>query len=198
MTQHQTDPVHQLTDPDFREAEVALRRAAVKAQLRAQEAGLAPVVRGPDEQATTNAGEPITERQLDRLERELGVAIDMLDENYGTIRVGRNNSADLLPPEQRDKLEEAVHEDAESFWIKLRHTARKDICQKGGFIHDQWQQYGKIARKDLIKVSAGLLTGLGIGGSSLLMGIVPVALWIFTALTNIGICAFCDEGDNAP
>ncbi|MEO5362430.1 MAG: hypothetical protein H7838_02210 [Magnetococcus sp. DMHC-8] len=39
------EPVHRLNDPDFRHAEVALKRAAEKAQRQAREAGLEPVVR---------------------------------------------------------------------------------------------------------------------------------------------------------
>jgi hypothetical protein len=198
MPQNRTDSVHQWVDPDFREAEAALRRAAKKAQRRAQEAGLEPIVRLPDDNVLTDTKEGITEQQLDRLEQELGSAIEAMDENYGTIRIGRKKKADLLPAEQRAQLEKAVQENADTFWIRLQRAAQKDICHEGGFIHDQWHRYGKIARRDLVKVSAGLLTGLGIGGSSLLMGIVPVALWIFTALTNIGISAFCDEGSGTP
>lgn len=39
-----TQTVHRLDDPDFRHAEIALRRAAIKAQRQAREAGLEPVV----------------------------------------------------------------------------------------------------------------------------------------------------------
>jgi len=35
---------HRLDDPDFRNAEVALRRAAEKAQERARQAGYEPVI----------------------------------------------------------------------------------------------------------------------------------------------------------
>ena len=43
----QTKPPFRLDDPDFRNADVALRRAAEKAQRKAREAGLEPVVRQP-------------------------------------------------------------------------------------------------------------------------------------------------------
>ncbi|MBF0383819.1 MAG: hypothetical protein HQL69_22610 [Magnetococcales bacterium] len=38
-------PPNRLDDPDFRNAEIALHRAAKKAQQRARDAGLEPVVR---------------------------------------------------------------------------------------------------------------------------------------------------------
>ena len=44
MSQH-AEPVHRLTDPDFRQAEAALHHAAEKAQQQAREAGLEPVIR---------------------------------------------------------------------------------------------------------------------------------------------------------
>lgn len=47
MSQH-PEPVHRLKDPDFRQAEVAIKRAAEKAQRQAREAGLEPVVRQPE------------------------------------------------------------------------------------------------------------------------------------------------------
>jgi hypothetical protein len=47
MSQH-IDPVHRLKDPDFRQAEAALHRAAEKAQRQAREAGLEPIVRQPE------------------------------------------------------------------------------------------------------------------------------------------------------
>ncbi|MBF0155041.1 MAG: hypothetical protein HQL64_14975 [Magnetococcales bacterium] len=47
MSQH-AEPLHRLTDPDFRQAEAALKRAAEKAQRQAREAGLEPVVRQPE------------------------------------------------------------------------------------------------------------------------------------------------------
>jgi predicted nucleotidyltransferase len=52
-----TTTVYRLDDPDSRHAEVALRRAAIKAQRQAREAGLEPVVAG---RVTSEAeGEPM-------------------------------------------------------------------------------------------------------------------------------------------
>ncbi len=62
MSLQRTNPVHQFTDPDFQSAEVALRRAAAKAQLRAREAGLEPVIRGSDEHPVTAGNETSTKQ----------------------------------------------------------------------------------------------------------------------------------------
>lgn len=48
MSQH-LEPTHRLNDPDFRQAEAAMKRAAEKAQRQAREAGLEPVVRQTEE-----------------------------------------------------------------------------------------------------------------------------------------------------
>ena len=47
MSQH-PEKVKRLKDPDFRLAEVALQRAARKAQRLAREAGLEPVINQPE------------------------------------------------------------------------------------------------------------------------------------------------------
>jgi hypothetical protein len=135
----------------------------------------------------------LSEEQLEACTQDLEAAIAALEESYGTERAGRReHSVELLPDEQRTKLEQAVGEPAATFWPKLQRAARKDICEKGAFIHDQWQQFATIAKKDFVKVSAGILTGMGLTGSSLLISIVPVGLWIFMALTHIGLKALCD------
>ena len=59
MHEH-TQTVHRLDDPDFRLAEIALRRAAIKAQRQAREAGLEPVV--ADQAAPDTNGQPEQDR----------------------------------------------------------------------------------------------------------------------------------------
>lgn len=95
------------------------------------------------------------------------------------------------------QLAQATGENANAFWPKFKRAAHNDICKPGGFIHDQWAQYNDIARKDLAKISAAILTSMGIGSGNLLITVVPVGLWIFTALTHIGLGAFCDKSDPA-
>ncbi|MEA3643581.1 MAG: hypothetical protein VBE63_27175 [Lamprobacter sp.] len=59
--QENTQTVHRLDDPDFRHAEIALRRAAMKAQRQAREAGLEPVV--ADQAAPDTNGKPELDQQ---------------------------------------------------------------------------------------------------------------------------------------
>jgi hypothetical protein len=136
----------------------------------------------------------LREDQIEAMTQELDEAIEELDAQYGPIRVSRQSPVELLPAAQRAKLEQATGETAAQFWPRFKHAAHDDICKKGGFIHDQWQKFQDIARKDLVKVSASILAGMGIAaGGSLLIAVVPAGLWIFTALSHIGIQAFCDE-----
>ena len=136
----------------------------------------------------------LKEDQIDMMAQELDEAIEALDVPSGPIRVSRPSPIELLPVAQRTKLEQATGETAAQFWPRFKHAAHDDICKEGGFIHDQWQNFQDIARKDLVKVSAGILAGMGIAaGGSLLTAVVPAGLWIFTALSHIGIQAFCDE-----
>ena len=121
----------------------------------------------------------LSEDQIEMITQELDEAIEALDAQYGPIRVSRQSPGELLPAAQRAKLEQAVGETAAQFWPRFKHAAHGDICTEGGFIHDQWQNFQDIARKDLVKVSAGILAGMGIAaGGSLLTAVVPAGLWI--------------------
>ena len=136
----------------------------------------------------------LREDQIEAMTQELDEAIEALDAQYGPIRISRQSPVELLPAVQRAKLEQATGETAAQFWPRFKYAAHDDVCTEGGFIHDQWQNFQDITRKDLVKVSAGILAGMGIAtGGSLLMAVVPAGLWIFTALSHIGIQAFCDE-----
>lgn len=136
----------------------------------------------------------LREDQIEAMMQELDEAIEALEAQYGPMRVSRQSPVELLPAAQRLKLEQATGKTAAQFWPRFKHAAHADICTEGGFIHDQWQNFQDIARKDLVKVSAGILAGMGIAaGGSLLTAVVPAGLWIFTALSHIGLKAFCDE-----
>jgi hypothetical protein len=136
----------------------------------------------------------LREDQIEAMTQELDEAIEALEAQYGPMRVSRQSPVELLPAAQRLKLEQATGKTAAQFWPRFKHAAHADICTEGGFIHDQWQNFQDIARKDLVKVSAGILAGMGIAaGGSLLTAVVPAGLWIFTALSHIGLKAFCDE-----
>ena len=121
--------------------------------------------------------ELLSEDQIEMITQELDEAIEALDAQYGPIRVSRQSPVELLPAAQRAKLEQAVGETAAQFWPRFKHAAHDDVCTEGGFIHDQWQNFQDIARKDLVKVSAGILAGMGIAaGGSLLTAVVPAGL----------------------
>ncbi|MBF0192829.1 MAG: hypothetical protein HQL99_17080 [Magnetococcales bacterium] len=59
----QPEPVRRLTNPDFRRAEVAIQRAAEKAQRQIREAGFEPVVRMPGIPAKSDEATPQSENR---------------------------------------------------------------------------------------------------------------------------------------
>jgi hypothetical protein len=136
----------------------------------------------------------LTDTQLDQLSVELDLAIDQMESAVGGVRVARGEQGQVsLPEDQAARLQQAVGEPAGDFLPRFKRAARKETCEPGGFIHDQWAKYEEIAKKDLLKVSAAVLAGMGITGGALLAVVVPVVLWVFTALTSIGISALCDD-----
>ncbi|MCB2263691.1 MAG: hypothetical protein LGR52_12275 [Candidatus Thiosymbion ectosymbiont of Robbea hypermnestra] len=136
----------------------------------------------------------IDDMEIDRLSTELEHAIDDMESAIGGIRVARGQEDPTeLPASQSARLQQAVGEPAGDFLLRFKRAARKEICEEDGFIHDQWTEFQEIAKKDLVKVSAALLAGMGITGAGLLGAVVPVALWIFAALSSIGLSALCDD-----
>ncbi len=136
----------------------------------------------------------LTDAQLEELTAELELAIDHMESAIGGIRVAAGDEGEVpLPEDQAARLQQAVGESAGDFLPRFKRAASKEICEEGGFIHDQWTKYEEIAKKDLLKVSGAVLAGMGLTGGMLLAALVPVALWLFTALTSIGISALCDD-----
>jgi hypothetical protein len=103
----------------------------------------------------------LREDQIEAMTQELDEAIETLDAQYGPIRVSRQSPVELLPAAQRAKLEQATGATAAQFWLRFKHAAHDEICTEGGFIHDQWQNFQDIARKDLVS-QCWLPAGMGI------------------------------------
>ena len=106
----------------------------------------------------------------------------------GTLRGPRHTGA--IPAAQRQAIEQATGEPAQSFLARFRLAARDDICRPGGVLHTQWSKWQDLASKDLLKFLGGVLAGMGLSGNAL--ALVAVALAVY--LVHLGLEAFCREG----
>jgi hypothetical protein len=81
----------------------------------------------------------------------------------------------------------ATGQDAASFLVRFRQAARKDLCEEGGLLHEQWKKYRDLASKDMLNRFGGILVGFGLAGSALQVAVVAVAVYVL----YLGVQAFC-------
>jgi hypothetical protein len=88
---------------------------------------------------------------------------------------------------QWELLEVETKEPTDSFLRKFGRVTRRDICEEGGLLNQQWQKYQDLSSSSTVQVVAGALAGLGV--VNLPMAVVPVAV----ILTHLGLRTFCEE-----
>ena len=100
---------------------------------------------------------------------------------------------DAAPVKQRLAIEKATGESADSFWQRYKEAACKDLCLEGGQMHRQWQEFSDLKSKDAVKVSVGILAGLGISGPAIPVVAVAATVMLLNIVLNIGVKAICAE-----
>ncbi|MGD1904215.1 MAG: hypothetical protein ACFB9N_18470 [Geitlerinemataceae cyanobacterium] len=90
---------------------------------------------------------------------------------------------------QVSEIEKIAKEPAPSFLRKFRKAAKADLCEKGGILNAQWEQWKDLASGDVVKSFGPILVGLGFTGA--LLEVMVVALG--TIVIHIGLKAFCEE-----
>jgi hypothetical protein len=111
------------------------------------------------------------------------------------VRGGRDKKSNKLPtlPKQRAAIEKATSESLESFWEKFQRHARQDLCQPGGKLYEAWKKYRDIDSKTAVASIHSMLFGMGIGNHSVILMVVPVAVFLLAMIFNIGIKAICEQ-----
>lgn len=91
---------------------------------------------------------------------------------------------------QRDAIAQATGDDPDDILKRVRQAARRDLCQPGGILYQQWQKWKEIATKDALKIFGGILVGMGLSGTVLQIVAVAVVVYVL----HLGAEAFCHEG----
>ena len=58
---------------------------------------------------------------------------------------------------QKDAIVVATEEEADGFLRKFARVARRDVCEEGGLLNQQWEKYQDLGREDTLVVVAGAL-----------------------------------------
>jgi len=130
-------------------------------------------------------------RLADQVDQELKELV--ADPTLGFQKSSSSTTSMFLPKKQRTAIEKATGESAESFWRKYKLAARKDLCHKNGLLYKQWNKWLDLRSKDTVKVSLGLVAGLGISGTALPVVAVAASVILLNIVLNIGVKVICEE-----
>ncbi len=95
----------------------------------------------------------------------------------------------LMLRNQTAAIEQLAGEPADSFLRKLARVARRDVCEEGGLLNQQWAQYQDLSRADTLAVVGGALGLLGLANPVVTAIAVPVTVIIL----HLGLRTFCEE-----
>jgi hypothetical protein len=129
--------------------------------------------------------------QVDRELKELTA-----DPEHGFQKSASGKAIVVVPKKQRAVIEKATGQPAASFWEKYKRAARRDLCQADGLLYKQWHKWRDLQTKDAVKVSLGIVAGLGISGPALPLVGVAAAVILLNIVVNIGINAICENDEN--
>jgi hypothetical protein len=90
---------------------------------------------------------------------------------------------------QTAAITQVTQEPADSFLRKFARVAKRDVCEEGGLLNKQWQEYQDLSRSDTVKILGGVLTGMGIASSTVPAIVVPIAV----IMVHLGLRTFCEE-----
>jgi hypothetical protein len=84
---------------------------------------------------------------------------------------------------------EAAGEPSDSFLRKFARVARRDVCEEGGLLNKQWEEFQDLSRPETLTVVGGALGLMGIANPVVTAIAVPVSV----ILVHLGLRTFCEE-----
>jgi hypothetical protein len=90
---------------------------------------------------------------------------------------------------QTAAIAQVTQEPADSFLRKFARVAKRDVCDEGGLLNKQWEQYQDLSRADTLAVVGGALGLLGLANPVVTAIAVPVTVIIL----HLGLRTFCEE-----
>jgi hypothetical protein len=135
--------------------------------------------------------QPFTPDEIEDLSAQVDQQLMGVLAKEGTFGLRTTRGADSRPLEkQREAIERATGEDARTFLARFRAAARRDVCEQGGVIYEQWQKWRDVTNRDVLKSFGAVLVGMGLSGSALQIAVVALAVYVL----YLGIQAFCADG----
>jgi hypothetical protein len=139
--------------------------------------------------------QPLSNAELERLADQVDEELKELtaDPTLGFQKSSAGKTIVFVPKKQRVAIEKATGASADGFWQKYKQAARKDLCHKDGLLYEQWHKWRDLPSKDAVKVSLGVVAGLGISGTALPVVAVAASVILLNIVLNIGVSAICED-----
>ena len=130
------------------------------------------------------------ETELDRLSAEVDAQLQELQAApAGAMFKSISGEEKALPAKQFAAIEQATGEPPEGFLRKFSRSARKDLCEEGGLLYGQWQQWADLRNEDTLKTFKAVLVSMGVTGE-----VLPLVLVAATVITlHLGAKTICEE-----
>lgn len=137
----------------------------------------------------------MTNEELDLLAAQVRNQLEELNAHVprGVRKHESLNAAPAMPDRQRAVIERETGISADTFWRTYKQAARKDLCHKDGLLYKQWHQWKELRSQDAVKVSLGVLAGLGITGTAVPAVAVAASVILLNIVVNIGVEAICSD-----
>ena len=67
---------------------------------------------------------------------------------------------------QKDAIAVATGEEAEGFLRKFGRAGRRDLCEEGGVLYEQWKKYADLENEKTIGFVSGIVGTMGVTGGA--------------------------------
>ena len=136
---------------------------------------------------------PFSPKQLKDLSQRIDEQLAELHNSpspYSGTKAGKEPEA--LPectPKQWQVIAEVSKQDPQTFWQRFKLAAHKDLCEEGGVLHTQWQKWGDLSNKEVLRTLGAVLAAMGFTSNTLQMLVVALAVIVI----HLGCTAICEE-----
>ena len=133
-----------------------------------------------------------TEQEIQNLSAEIDLQLSELANETtieeGNVR-GTRSAKKSIPSKQKQQIEQAIGESAETTLKKIGRVVKEDLCKEGGLLYKKWQQLGGLDNETLLLTFGSVLSGMGLTAIALQTATVAVSVIV----VHLGIKYFCED-----
>ena len=90
---------------------------------------------------------------------------------------------------QKEAIVVATGEEAEGFLRKFGRASRRDLCEEGGVLYEQWKKYADLENEKTLRSVGIVLGAMGLAGQPL----TSVAIAMTVMMLHLGVKTMCEE-----